>query len=638
MPPVSEPQRRAMYAAAEGHSTLGIPKKVGEEFVGKARDMNPADWKGLVRGLFKWIMEEEAEPEHQVDDGANADTPIMEDESEEAKKRAEGKLSERQREDIGRVDSSKREDMPEGVFLEPKERKYPVKQKKDGEWKYDRRLLLAAAREARMHGHEDLAARADAIREREFGSANDMALDRESVRSYDADQRLHVERSNISKANVCEYLGREIPDAESMGLDPDKRYKLLRHPDELKKAVDSFNNLPILSRHVPVSADDHQPDLVIGSTGTDAEFDGKYLTNSLVFWARDAIEAIEREVQKELSSAYRYRADMTPGEFEGEKFDGIMRDICANHLALVTEGRAGPDVVVGDQAITPPDNQETTDMSNAVLSRKASVAKGAILAFLRPKLAADAKIDLNGLLVGVTNANYKDKKAGIVSGLKDKTKGKLAKDANIDDVVTLLDAMEGVEEMEGAPMDSKTMDAEGEGHMSKLMEFLKGKLNDADHAEAMKMMAGDEEDDEEEKKKREAEAKKAEDAEEDKKDDDKVTKGAMDAAIESAVKAATANAVKTQQAIREAERAVRPYVGELAIAFDSAEQVYRTALESLGVDVKGVHASALPTILSMQPKPGETIQKAKDAPVAMDAASVDSFNKMFPGANRIRTL
>lgn len=37
-PPVSEAQRRAMYAAASGHSTLGIPKKVGEEFVGKARD------------------------------------------------------------------------------------------------------------------------------------------------------------------------------------------------------------------------------------------------------------------------------------------------------------------------------------------------------------------------------------------------------------------------------------------------------------------------------------------------------------------------------------------------------------------------------------------------------------------------
>jgi hypothetical protein len=33
-PPVSEPQRRAMFAAANGKSTLGIPKKVGKEFVG----------------------------------------------------------------------------------------------------------------------------------------------------------------------------------------------------------------------------------------------------------------------------------------------------------------------------------------------------------------------------------------------------------------------------------------------------------------------------------------------------------------------------------------------------------------------------------------------------------------------------
>jgi hypothetical protein len=33
MPIVSEAQRRAMYAAKEGHSTLGIPKKVGADFV-----------------------------------------------------------------------------------------------------------------------------------------------------------------------------------------------------------------------------------------------------------------------------------------------------------------------------------------------------------------------------------------------------------------------------------------------------------------------------------------------------------------------------------------------------------------------------------------------------------------------------
>ena len=41
MPIVSEAQRRAMYAAANGKSTLGIPKTVGQDFV----DAGPASKK-----------------------------------------------------------------------------------------------------------------------------------------------------------------------------------------------------------------------------------------------------------------------------------------------------------------------------------------------------------------------------------------------------------------------------------------------------------------------------------------------------------------------------------------------------------------------------------------------------------------
>jgi 8-oxo-dGTP pyrophosphatase MutT (NUDIX family) len=47
MPTVSEAQRRAMQAAAHGHSTLGIPKSVGEEFVGA--DAEPPQ--GLAAGV-----------------------------------------------------------------------------------------------------------------------------------------------------------------------------------------------------------------------------------------------------------------------------------------------------------------------------------------------------------------------------------------------------------------------------------------------------------------------------------------------------------------------------------------------------------------------------------------------------------
>jgi hypothetical protein len=44
MPYVSDAQRKAMYSAAAGKSTLGIPKKVGQDFVaaGPAKPNLPA--------------------------------------------------------------------------------------------------------------------------------------------------------------------------------------------------------------------------------------------------------------------------------------------------------------------------------------------------------------------------------------------------------------------------------------------------------------------------------------------------------------------------------------------------------------------------------------------------------------------
>jgi hypothetical protein len=56
MPMRSKAQNRAMHAAASGHSTLGIPKKVGREFVkaqhGKSVKSLPAKKrrKGTGRG------------------------------------------------------------------------------------------------------------------------------------------------------------------------------------------------------------------------------------------------------------------------------------------------------------------------------------------------------------------------------------------------------------------------------------------------------------------------------------------------------------------------------------------------------------------------------------------------------------
>jgi len=178
-----------------------------------------------------------------------------------------------------------------------------------------------------------------------------LAFDASSVRTYDADGRMHISITNISKATVSPYLGKEIPDFDKLGLDPDKVYNLLRDPDELVKGAATSNGVPVLILHKPMSAKDHDHKVVIGSTGTDAEFNPPYLKNSMVIWPEYAIEAVEKGIQRELSCGYRYRADMTPGNFEGDDYDGVMRDLVFNHLSIVESGRCGPDVMVGDSAL-----------------------------------------------------------------------------------------------------------------------------------------------------------------------------------------------------------------------------------------------------------------------------------------------
>ena len=51
---------------------------------------------------------------------------------------------------------------------------------------------------------------------------------------------------------------------------------------------------------------------------------------------------------KELSAGYSYTPDMTPGEFEGKAYDGVMRNLSGNHVALVERGRIGADAVISD--------------------------------------------------------------------------------------------------------------------------------------------------------------------------------------------------------------------------------------------------------------------------------------------------
>ena len=172
----------------------------------------------------------------------------------------------------------------------------------------------------------------------------------ETARTFDENGYLHVSTSNITKEQVVPYIGNTIPGWQELGLQPKAIYQIYRPAEEIKKAVDTFNGLPLSLDHWEMDASNMPKDKIVGSLGTDAAFDAPYLTNSLTVTDADAIERIKSGEFRDLSAGYLCDVEMIDGIFDGKHYDGIMRNIRGNHVALVREGRAGHDVRVADSA------------------------------------------------------------------------------------------------------------------------------------------------------------------------------------------------------------------------------------------------------------------------------------------------
>lgn len=175
-----------------------------------------------------------------------------------------------------------------------------------------------------------------------------LAFDRGSMRTKDVDGRMHVKDCRISKANICPYLGREIPDSEKMGLQSDKVYRLYREAAALEAAAPTFERVPLMMRHVATTAAEPQKETIIGAV-SNVRWQAPYLVADLTVWDAAGIEAIESERQQELSPGYRYTPSMVAGNIDGDPYDGLMLSILANHVAIVDTGRTGPDVMVNDR-------------------------------------------------------------------------------------------------------------------------------------------------------------------------------------------------------------------------------------------------------------------------------------------------
>lgn len=113
-----------------------------------------------------------------------------------------------------------------------------------------------------------------------------------------------------------------------------------------KDALLSLANLPVTLEHPPeLLTPDTCRQYQRGHTGSIVEYRSPFAVGFVTVTDRETIDAIKRSDAKEVSVGYRVKYDPTPGVTpDGQRYDGVQREISGNHVAIVRKGRAGPEV------------------------------------------------------------------------------------------------------------------------------------------------------------------------------------------------------------------------------------------------------------------------------------------------------
>lgn len=171
-----------------------------------------------------------------------------------------------------------------------------------------------------------------------------------------------IKDNPMTKIGVFPYLGKQI----SPELEPDKIYQVLRPEEELTspETLKSLELIPLVNEHTMLGAKDGMMPAeekgVHGVTGQHPKVQKPLITNDLKVFSEELKNEIENG-KKELSAGYSCRYELTPGEYNGQHYDAVQRDVRFNHIALVGEGRMGKDVRVMDSIYT---YDSITDIKN----------------------------------------------------------------------------------------------------------------------------------------------------------------------------------------------------------------------------------------------------------------------------------
>lgn len=171
------------------------------------------------------------------------------------------------------------------------------------------------------------------------------------AKKIDENDFWYIADNVVTKAGVFPYMGKEI----SPELKENEVYYVYRPEEELNslETLESLKLLPFINDHEMLGenftpAEEKGVDGVIGDNVYYK--DGKVYADLKIF-----SESMKNDIEsgkKELSLGYLCNYELTSGEFDGCKYDAVQKNIRGNHIALVAEGRTGPEARVMDRNVT----------------------------------------------------------------------------------------------------------------------------------------------------------------------------------------------------------------------------------------------------------------------------------------------
>ncbi|MEA1204851.1 DUF2213 domain-containing protein [Enterobacter hormaechei] len=131
----------------------------------------------------------------------------------------------------------------------------------------------------------------------------------------------------------------------------------LRPPEEVFNAdsLASFKGKPITIGHPGAVNSRNAKKHMVGTMLEPGRQDGENVKVPIMVYDESAINSATSGRTKQLSLGYRLDLDETPGEWNGQPYDAVQRNIRINHLALVSKARAGDVATLnldGDEEIT----------------------------------------------------------------------------------------------------------------------------------------------------------------------------------------------------------------------------------------------------------------------------------------------